>query len=354
MGKNAFVLMPFGDAFDIFYYAILKPLLEEIGYEVKRADELKTQQIILKDIIKGINDADLIIADISTSNPNVYYELGISHIMHTPVILITRDEIDDLPFDIGSNRVTRYSMSNFPILEDFSETFEDLATRAFNGKLEYSNPLLDWGYGNLIQKRKEFKERESEDGIYDNIVITNDNLMNMRSTLEIITDKTKKLVGNIETSTNEISILKRDKNPYTPSKVRDTINALAENVDEYSNNVYPEIIKYRDCIDTMFSSSTSVLRRLTVNNQDDYDSLNYLKEAVGNLKIQTIIMAENTSKMRESFKYAKGNTRKLDNAIRGVENTLQELIDCANNSLPLFDKLITLCDEKLKEYKPIQ
>ena len=76
---KAFVIIPFEDEFDAIFDKLIKPPLEEIGYEVFKADSLLDQQNILRDIIRGIETADLIIAEITTPNPNVFYELGLSH-----------------------------------------------------------------------------------------------------------------------------------------------------------------------------------------------------------------------------------------------------------------------------------
>ena len=96
---TAFVLMPFAPEFDDIYRLFLHPTLTECGFDVKRADDITSQQNILRDVINGIVDRDLIIADLTGANPNVFYELGVAHALGKPVILITQN-IDKLPFDL--------------------------------------------------------------------------------------------------------------------------------------------------------------------------------------------------------------------------------------------------------------
>ena len=73
-----------------------------------RADDIRAHQNILKDIISALAESALIVADLTGSNPNVYYELGLAHAFRKRVILLTQ-QVDDLPFDLRSYRVIPYS-----------------------------------------------------------------------------------------------------------------------------------------------------------------------------------------------------------------------------------------------------
>ena len=76
-----FVLMPFRDDFDALYHRVVKPIIE--GHDVKmkclRADEMYGPSAIMADIWEQIRRADIVIADLTTRNPNVLYELGLAH-----------------------------------------------------------------------------------------------------------------------------------------------------------------------------------------------------------------------------------------------------------------------------------
>lgn len=62
---NAFVIMPFDPEFQSVYDDLIKPALEEAGYDVERADSFLDQQNILSDIVRGIGDADLVVAELT-------------------------------------------------------------------------------------------------------------------------------------------------------------------------------------------------------------------------------------------------------------------------------------------------
>jgi hypothetical protein len=107
MTKSAFVFMPFKDPFNGYYSKIYKVVLREAGYSVTRADDIHQPGAIIAQIVRSIRSADLILCDISDSNPNVFYELGLAHSLNKPVIIVCRQE-DPLPFDIGHLRVIYY------------------------------------------------------------------------------------------------------------------------------------------------------------------------------------------------------------------------------------------------------
>ena len=66
--------------------------------------------MLLDKIIDSIKNADLIIADISGRNPNVFYELGIAQTLGKEVILITKDAISEVPTDIKGFEFIRYEL----------------------------------------------------------------------------------------------------------------------------------------------------------------------------------------------------------------------------------------------------
>ena len=107
---KAFVVMPFDDEIaDDLYRMSTKPICEEIGLEVVRADEIFTANPILDDILNAIEEATVIIADISGKNPNVFYELGMSHMLKKPqTVMITHDAFERVPFDVSHFRIIKY------------------------------------------------------------------------------------------------------------------------------------------------------------------------------------------------------------------------------------------------------
>lgn len=95
--KECFVIMPISDAegydkghFTRVYEHLVKPAVIEAGFEPMRADDTSKANFIVVDILKQILESDMAICDLSSRNPNVFYELGIRQAFNLNSCLIDR------------------------------------------------------------------------------------------------------------------------------------------------------------------------------------------------------------------------------------------------------------------------
>ncbi len=105
---KAFIVMQFSEKYNELYTEVIKPVCESYGLEVERADEFYTATPIIKDIVKSIKNASVIIAEITPDNPNVFYEVGYAHAIEKPTILLSDITREKLPFDISGFRTLFY------------------------------------------------------------------------------------------------------------------------------------------------------------------------------------------------------------------------------------------------------
>ncbi|MFQ2895620.1 nucleoside 2-deoxyribosyltransferase [Aeromonas caviae] len=254
MKKSAFVLMPFAQELADVYKFLIVEGLEQSGYVVKRADDIKSQSNILNDIISAIVSSDLIVADLTGSNPNVYYELGVAHALNKNVILLTQD-IDELPFDLRSYRVVSYSV-HFSKMNQAKEELSQLAFEAFNGKLPFSNPVKDFsGIATLALLNRSdgssfIDEYESEDGLLDYRL----RLENGFEILgEIVTQVGSRLQDEV---TPEILKAgeKLNSGKCTTKQQHEIVAGLASHLQEYGAFVKPNNDRYRDLLKDVESS----------------------------------------------------------------------------------------------------
>ncbi len=105
---RAFVVMQFAEPYDTFYREVIQKQAEAAGFEVFRIDEKAGPGVIFQDIQREIEQAEIVIAEITPANPNVFYELGYAHALGKPTILLAQRGAQ-LPFDIRSFRVVFYN-----------------------------------------------------------------------------------------------------------------------------------------------------------------------------------------------------------------------------------------------------
>ena len=108
--KKCFVIAPIGEEgsevrerSDKVLEHIIKPTVEECGYESLRADEISEPGIITSQIIQHLIDDDLVIADLTGRNPNVYYELAVRHVVKKSIVQLIQSG-ESIPFDVAGTR----------------------------------------------------------------------------------------------------------------------------------------------------------------------------------------------------------------------------------------------------------
>jgi hypothetical protein len=108
---KAFVVMQFTESFNTLYEEVIQPVCSEFGYQAVRGDETFTSGSVLDEIIQSIQDASVVIAEITPNNPNVFYEVGYAHALNKPTILLCDKTRDKLPFDVSGFRTLFYEDS---------------------------------------------------------------------------------------------------------------------------------------------------------------------------------------------------------------------------------------------------
>lgn len=122
--KSCFVMQPFDNGkFDKRFKEIIEPVVFECGFTPYRVDKDDAADVLIESIEQTISESDFCIAEITTNNPNVWYELGFASAKGKKVIMICSDERGDepYPFDVRHRNILRYSTkapSDFDLLKE--------------------------------------------------------------------------------------------------------------------------------------------------------------------------------------------------------------------------------------------
>ncbi|MFT9040731.1 nucleoside 2-deoxyribosyltransferase [Schleiferilactobacillus harbinensis] len=129
--KKLFFVTPIGDkdsdarrTADFVMNTFLKPVADELGYDVIRADLIQTVADISDSVIEQLENANLVVADISNANPNVMFELGYRFALKKPYLILTQD-IKSIPFDIRGIRSLPYTV-HAPDIKDFKSRLNQM------------------------------------------------------------------------------------------------------------------------------------------------------------------------------------------------------------------------------------
>ena len=120
---ECFVIMPFGDKkdangkvinFDDLFDDFIKPVIEDIGLECVRCDKIAEAGWIYSKMFDHIYTAPVAVVDITSLNPNVFYELGIRHALSACITVMIKRKGTKTPFNIQGLNVIEYE-ENFKI-----------------------------------------------------------------------------------------------------------------------------------------------------------------------------------------------------------------------------------------------
>ncbi len=113
---RAFIIRPFGAKggvnFDAVDEKLIQAALAQIGVSGSTTTEIVEQGNIREDMFRLLVCADLVIADISIHNANVFYELGIRHGMRPNATFLLRANIEEYPFDLRTDRYLSYDQND--------------------------------------------------------------------------------------------------------------------------------------------------------------------------------------------------------------------------------------------------
>ncbi|HDP2772754.1 TPA: hypothetical protein P6J98_001502 [Staphylococcus aureus] len=169
--KKCFIACPIGTDdskvrrnSDFLLQSIIKPALES-DFEIQQSDLISSTNKITDEIIGGLTNSELVIVDLSTHNPNVFYELGYRHALERPTItMINKDE--NIPFDVSAYRTIYYSELYADVVnakDQLKETIKTFTDNDFN----FENPVnkynnIDNEYGVLNRHLLDIKSDLSE------------------------------------------------------------------------------------------------------------------------------------------------------------------------------------------------
>ncbi len=122
---SVFIIMPFSEEWSDDVLMAIKDTCNDLNINVFRADELLGSYLIIDDIIASIKKSDIIIADITIRNTNVYYELGYAHALNKNTILVAQKGAI-IPFDISGFRYITYGLNYIKIKKFQKELLDNI------------------------------------------------------------------------------------------------------------------------------------------------------------------------------------------------------------------------------------
>jgi hypothetical protein len=337
---RAFVLISFEDEFTSVYEGLIKAPLEEAGYEVRRADSELNQQNILRDIVQGIASADLIVADVTGLNPNVFYELGLAHALGIPTILITQN-IEELPFDLRAYRANEYS-TNFAEAPRIAGTIRDIGNERARGALTFGSPVTDFlrpediprrpsaegGAAAVAEREKAPTEEDVEKGLLDYYIQLEEASTRFGQLMDRVTAATELIGTTTAERSQELERLNLRPGPTTAKlanvvamRAAEDLNAFADELTEVMPGIETSVSEISEAMNGYLEWLSSLDREALAST----DVENFRKAALELLPaIREGLVS--VGGFRDSTANLRGFSRYINSASNRVVSTLGRLL----------------------------
>lgn len=313
--RKVFVIMPFEDEFFEMYEMLKMEFAQD--YNFTNAGDEGNQQNILRDIIEPIYRADIVIADLTGLNPNVMYELGVAHPFNKKTIVITKDDLSALPFDLKQYRAKDYLVH----LKKFAELFEYLKLNmegAINGTVSYSNPVKDFmalaGIENTNSLAKDIQKMTEEE-------------------METMTQ-------GVSESSAKIERVNKTGGKGVASFARKETKKVAKYVEEFASKLCVHNKSIEVLWDNVEQSVLGLLENSFATHEDNKQNLvSYLKSLNG-MQVAIANSNESVEALKKSMENSKGLERSLNQAIRFCVEDLSTYIGNTQRISISIDKII--------------
>ena len=342
----AFVIMPFEDQFTTVFSHFIKPILEELGFSVERADDIENQRNILRDIVENIHNSALIIADLTTANANVFYELGLAHALRKPVILMTQS-IEEVPFDLGPYRLLEYS-THFVEIEEAKEKLTSYVKGFRERTTKFGSPITDFSPDAITPKQQVETEQhptngKEEPGYFDHIVAILEGYSRITEIIEGVTQDLSGLTRSLEDSTGKFNDINIHPSETSATAARGVARQLAKRLATFNSQLTKGNSEYKVVAQDTEDSLEFVVSFHEEQSEAANPELSEVVNSLRNLRGEAIIGRDTFLALAENMESLPRLERRLN---REVTRGSEEIRVMANN----IDRTVSSISRALSKY----
>lgn len=354
-----FVIMPFEEN-HIALYDHLKNHFSD-DFEFINGGDLDNQQNILQDIIEGIYKADIIIADLTGLNPNVFYEMGLAHAMNKKVIILTQN-IGELPFDIKSYRANEYSMmfNKLPLLEG---ELKKLLYGALDGSVKYGNPVFDY-YPNFDPKAngeyiieehiKEtndvisnggnklvYDEEERGKGFIDYLADIDEKSTYMTKEIEAISDGLDTITDALDEANAEIDRVKAKSGTVDARFAQKVCKKLAQPISDYSISLQEHVVNVMQSWDVVENCYLGLLDSPFIQTPENIQAVKESTESLRDMKAVIMESDKEVESFIDALEDNLGLERRLTKSMTSLINELNGYLSMTETMAASVDRILS-------------
>lgn len=355
---RAFVLMPFDEGFRKIYDLVITPALQKAGYEINRADTELDQQNVLKDVVRGIATADLVIVDLTTRNANVLYELGLSHALGRNTVLLAQS-MDEVPFDLRSYRIVRYS-TEFDEIDSLRQQLQEIGTKHKAGDIEFGSPVSDFlpdrdlESSKAIQSSPSVAEREEEEsppkeGFLDAIVNFESSSADIQERMFNVGASTEKVGNRAQAATQRMNALQQSGGPGMVVQAHRIAGEVGRALDEYADELEQESPGVAKAVETLINGGMAYTSWITSQSEIDRETAKNNREQLHELGTATEAGIKGLRGFRTNLEELSPISTDIGRGSRRAIAALDGVLGSLEQVQAFAEKAVGLLDERLRD-----
>ncbi|MYB22610.1 MAG: hypothetical protein F4066_02290 [Chloroflexi bacterium] len=349
---TAFVIMPFTPDLQSVFDSFYRKTLEANGMAVQRADNSQNSQAITKDIVLSIRGSDLIIADLTDANANVYYELGLAHAMNKPVIMLAQD-VDDLKFDLRAYRCLIYS-THFEDMDEARQALSERIASFLNGSLQFGSPVSDALSTpvNVPPRQVELPVGETPDddelGSVDYAIRLEEGTTALASSIARFGEETKSFTGELQMASAEMQEKMAQPQQISNRERRRVFRSLAEKMEDYAGFLARENTCYAQGLDQTESALDGLLNGSEALSGSDSAEVKRLRDVLAETERSTVEFEQSISGAADSTEAMPRVERTLNRARNETVRQLHTLAEFASRTASVLARARRTLDARLE------
>lgn len=308
------------------------------------AGDEDNQQNILADIITPIYSADIVLADLTGLNPNVMYELGIAHSFNKKTIMITRDELSSLPFDLKQYRAKDYS-THFKKFYELIVYLEKNLGGAKDGSVIFNNPVGDFLDKSKIDPQKLFVRENieldiPEKGFLDFLAEIEEDTQMMTTDIQTMSSEMAAMSNGMNECTKEIERVQKNGGNGTAAFLRKQSKKAAGFIEVFSK----QLKAHNDTIVSLWSkiekNTLGLLENDIATRAENRESLIEYITALHNMQASIVSSNGSVKELKEISLKNIGLERSMNQSIRFLDSDLSSYIEMTEQMNKSIDRII--------------
>jgi hypothetical protein len=355
---SAFVVMPLSDEFSWVFDDLIAPALREANYHAVRADSVVDQQNIMRDIVEGVIRCDLVIAEITSLNPNVMYELGMAHALRRPTLILTQDT-DSAPFDLRAYRLIPYS-DNYREMDRVKSTLIDIATKHRNGEVSFSSPVNDFAppefwsnelpqpaITSAMEVGQAKPEYEGRPGLLDREQQIAEQFVVIATQAVRLGEITEDFLQNAQTRVEAMEEIGEVRSPEAYKRARAALGSIASLMVRWSEDMEAQLPPVRQAWKELEESADEFVTEASIDSEDDRKAAEQFVSTMDEFQLTVHDSVQQLTEAKNSLPPLRRISRELDRAGHRAEQSLNAVIDSISAGEPFAARLANIVRSRL-------